>query len=233
MRDDNLMDELEHLGTAQNRKVYARHGVSPPLFGVSYAALDVLKKRIKTDHGIAVALWDTGNHDARVLACMIADPTALTTAQCNRWVKDLDNYVLTDALAGLVARSPLAEGRMKLWIRSRQEWTSSAGWGILSGMVLSDGARPDSYYAPYLETIVTTIHEAPNRTRHAMNNALIAIGVRSEGLAKAAITAARAMGTLSVDHGETNCKTPDAVAYIEKTRAHYAAKGTPKKRKRC
>jgi len=68
MNKTEALRALKALGTAQNRKVYARHGVQPPLFGVSYAALGKLRKQIGVDHKLALALWKSGNHDARVLA---------------------------------------------------------------------------------------------------------------------------------------------------------------------
>ncbi len=233
MNSDDILQQLEALGTAQNRKVYGRHGVQPPLFGVSYSALGKLKKSIKTDHQLAIALWESGNHDARILACMIADPAATTVKELNTWSKDLNDYVLTDALAGLAAKSPHAESRLKQWSKSRNEWVSSAAWGILSALAVGDNDYPDAFFAPWIPIIERGIQDAPNRTRHVMNNALIAIGVRSDALTEQAIAAAGRMGTVTVDHGETNCKTPDAAAYIQKTRAHYAAKGKPRRRKRC
>ena len=63
---------LQKAGTAQNRKVYGNHGVSGPMYGVSFAELKKLKKQIKQDHELACGLWDTGNHDARILACLNA-----------------------------------------------------------------------------------------------------------------------------------------------------------------
>ncbi|MFE6587353.1 DNA alkylation repair protein, partial [Bacillus mobilis] len=50
------------------------------------------------------------------------------------------------------------------------------------------------------------------------NRALIAIGVRNESLERQAIETARVIGKVEVDHGETSCKTPDAEAYIKKTK---------------
>ena len=47
MNINDVMAELENLGTAQNRKVYQRHGASEPLFGVSFANLDAMAKKIK------------------------------------------------------------------------------------------------------------------------------------------------------------------------------------------
>ena len=75
--------------------------------------------------------------------------------------------------------------------------------------------------------VAREIHTRPNRTRHSMNNALIALGVRNAKLEKKARTAAKKIGRVDVDHGETSCRTPDADSYMTKTLAHQ------KKRKRC
>ena len=233
MTQQEVMNVLEAAGTAQNRKVYARHGVRGDQFGVSYALLGRLKKQIKTDHALAEALWATGNHDARVLACMIADPAAVSVATLNAWVRTLDNYVITDAFSGFAARTPHAWGRAKSWIKSKNEWAGAAGWNIVSGLAIEARGPSDTDLAALLPVIEKGIHAARNRTRHSMNNALIAIGARSEALAGAAIAAAARIGKVEVDHGETNCKTPDAASYIAKTRAHYAEKGGITKRKRC
>ena len=74
MTAHDILTELEALGTAQTRKIYNRHGVGDDQYGVSYANLKALKKQIKTDHEAAKQLWASGNHDARILAAMIADP---------------------------------------------------------------------------------------------------------------------------------------------------------------
>jgi len=230
---DECMATLEREGTAQNRKVYACHGVTGPCFGVSYATLGKLKKAIKIDHDLAVALWDSGNHDARVLACMIDDPAAVTSAQLKARAGELSNYVLTDALSGLAAKSPHAVACMTTWIKSKDEWRASAGWNILAHLALTDNGLPDGEFESMLSLIESRIHQAKNRTRHAMNNALIAIGSRNDHLAELATAAAGRIGKVDVDHGETGCKTPDAASYIAKARAHYAAKGGVTKRKRC
>src|SRR5882672_12592871 len=79
------MSALEKAGSAQTRKTYARHGAAEPMFGVSFATLKTLVKRIRVDHELALALWDTGNFDARLLAVKVADPTRMTPAVLDRW----------------------------------------------------------------------------------------------------------------------------------------------------
>src|SRR5205807_409493 len=93
-----LMQEMKSLGSEQTRKTYKRHGVQGEMFGVSYAHYSVLKKKIKVDQDLAEQLWKSGNYDARVLATMIADP-AKSAATLDTWVKDINSYPISDAVA--------------------------------------------------------------------------------------------------------------------------------------
>jgi len=225
-----VLKELESLGTAQNRKVYARHGVTGAAFGVSYANLYKLARRIKTDHELALALWKSGNHDARVLATMVCDGARLDAKTLDAWLKDCANYVVADAFAGAAAGSPPAKKRMETWIRSRDEWVSSAGWSVLARLAERPDVVSDAELGGHLATIEKRIHAAPNRTRYAMNTALIAIGLRSPALQKRALAAAKRIGRVEVDHGETGCKTPDAATYIVKAAAHRSKRAAAKAR---
>ena len=218
MNATQVLAKLKTLGTAQNRKVYARHGIGGPCHGVSYANLNALKKQIKTDHPLAEALWQSGNHDARVLATMVADPAQTTAGQLDAWAKALDNHVLAGALADLAAQSPQAHRQAKKWIGRKGEWQASAGWTVFAHLAMAaDSPVTAQEWLAHLQTIEANIHQSKNRVRYSMNNALIAIGLRSAALQKKAIAAAKRIGTVEVDHGETNCKTPDAAAYILKS----------------
>jgi 3-methyladenine DNA glycosylase AlkD len=219
-----VLNELESLGTEQNRKVYRRHGVGEKMYGVSYANLGTLAKKIRRDHDLAVALWQSGNHDARVLATMIADPDQATAKLLQAWAKDLDSYVLTDAFSGYAAATPLARQVMEKWVKSGEEWIGTAGWNVLCRLALSDRDLPDEYFEPYLATIAQKIHQGKNRVRYAMNGAVISIGLRNGRLQAKALAAAETIGKVEVDHGETNCQTPDAAAYIRKAAARTKAR---------
>jgi 3-methyladenine DNA glycosylase AlkD len=212
------MAQLETLGTEQNRKIYQRHGARPPLFGVSYANFGKLKKQIKTDHELALALWDTGNHDARILATMIADPTRATPAGLDAWLAGADNSTVVAALTRNVAGrlKPPPWELVERWTASNEEWTGAAGWDLLTVLAMTDTAHDDAYYEARLAEIERRIGGSANRVRYEMNNAVIAIGGRNPALAAAATAAAGRIGRVEVDHGETGCKTPEAAAYIER-----------------
>ncbi len=93
---------------------------------------------------------------------------------------------------------------------------------MLGQLALHDEDLPDEYFDGHLRTIGKNIKTAKNYTRSAMNQAVIAIGVRNPNLTKKALAVAAAIGKVEVDHGDTACKTPDAAAYIQKTLAHYS-----------
>ena len=82
-----VMTALEKEGSAQTRKTYSRHGAEEPMFGVSFAFLKTLYKSIGIDHELALALWDTGNFDARNLAVKIVDTARMSATDLDRWAK--------------------------------------------------------------------------------------------------------------------------------------------------
>ncbi len=219
-----VMSELKAMGSAQTRKIYGRHGVEGEMFGVSYANLGNLKKKVGRDTELARGLWASGNHDARIFACMIADPSEMKAGELDAMCRDLDNYVVCDAFAGLAAKSPSAETRLKKWCGARREWVSAAGWNLVAHAAGGQPEVGEAFLMERLEVIERTIHTSQNRVRHSMNQALISIGIRGAKLRKAAEAAAKRIGKVEVDHGETSCTTPDAVAYIAKTLAHRKAR---------
>ena len=225
--------QLESLGTEQTRKTWRRHGVGDNQYGVSYGDMGKLKKKIKTDNDLALKLWASGNHDARILALMIADPAQADPATLDSWARELTNYVITDAFSTYVGQTPLARAKAEQWIEADDEWTADAGWSLIGRLAASDSSLPDSYFTAYLARIARDLHSSKNRVRHAMNNAVIAIALRNEALEAQAIATATQIGKVVVDHGETNCKTPAAIPYIEKTKArsaaHYAEKAAKQK----
>jgi len=212
-----VLKKLKALGTAKNVTVGRRHGVDGPLYGVSFEHLSALARSYGRNHRLAVLLWASGNHDARLLATMIADAGALTSAELDRWAKELGNYVIADAFSKLVRTSPLIRAKAAAWTTSRNDWIGQVGWNLVAFLALSEVSLTEAEFSRYLETIAKDIHASKNRTRYAMNSALIAIGIRSARLKQKALRAAARIGTVTVDHGLTGCKTPDARQYIIKS----------------
>jgi 3-methyladenine DNA glycosylase AlkD len=224
MTKTEAMKELEANGSAQTRKTYRRHGIPGEMFGVSYAVLGKMKKKIKVDQPLAEQLWATGNQDARILATMIADPATISVRTLSSWAGDLDCRHLAAALSNVAAATPFAQKQMEKWTAARDEMIGCAGWHTLASISRQDNGLPDPYFEKHLKTVETKIHSSKNWVKYAMNNALINIGVRNPKLEKKAIAAAKRIGEIEVDHGDTGCKTPDAASYIKKTVAYNKKK---------
>lgn len=220
-----VMRELKKAGSAQARKTYTRHGALEPMFGVSFATMKVLMKRIGVDHELALALWDTRYFDARNLALKIVDPARMTSADLDRWGREMNARMCCGYVAMIAAEGPHAAKKVAQWLASSDDQERCHGWSLLGQLSQRDETTPDAFFEKRLAEIVRTIHAAPNAEREGMNQVVIAIGCRSPGLRKAAIGAAKRIGKVEVDHGDTACKTPDAVEYIEKCWAHAKSKG--------
>lgn len=220
-----VMKTLQKAGTAQAKKTYLRHGAVEPVFGVSFATLGELVKKIRVDHALALKLWDTGNFDARNLAYKIADPAQLTPAELDRWAKETTVAMCALYPAMLGAEGPAGQPTAQRWLAAADERLRASGWGLVAQLAARDEAVPDAWFAERLSEIEKSIHAAPNAVRGPMNGAVIAIGGRSQALKKAALAAARRIGQVEIDHGDTSCETPDAAEYIEKIWARAKAKG--------
>lgn len=219
------MSALEKAGSAQTRKTYARHGAAEPMFGVSFATLKTLMKRIGVDQELALALWDTGNFDARNLALKIADPARMKASDLDRWAKAPSSRMCGGYVAQLAAEGPHARNRVDAWLSAREEMKRCAGWSLVGALAMHDEDMPAAWFAKRLEEIEKSIHASPNAERQAMLQALIAIGCRSTALRKSVTATAKRIGKVEIDHGDTDCKTPEAAPTLEKTWAHATSKG--------
>lgn len=219
MTADEVMAELKALGTEQTKKTYLRHGAKEPFFGVKIGDMKVIQKRIKRDHALALALYDTGNSDAMYFAALIAEPGKMTKAQLQKWVKKATWYMHSQfTVAWVAAESPFATELATEWIASPKEQVAVAGWSTYASYV---GITPDEdldldEIVGLLEKVQAEVHEAPNRVKYVMNAFVIAVGGAVAPLTAKAKAVARAIGKVEVDMGDTDCKVPLATDYIAK-----------------
>src|SRR6185295_12116747 len=118
MNLQQTLDTLKSLGKEQTRKTYRRHGAGEDVYGVNTPDLKSLQKKIKMDQALAGELWQSGNHEARILATMIADAKKLDGKTLDAWAAGLGNYIECGYLGGIAAKSPVAREVMERWIES-------------------------------------------------------------------------------------------------------------------
>lgn len=228
MEFNQVQKELMEMGTAQNRKIYTRHGADPDnIFGVSFANLGKLQKKIKQDHSLARKLWQSGNYDSCNLATKIADGQHMDEKEVNAWLKKLDNYIHISLLGRLISDHPDSHKLAVKLCKETDEIRCGLGHSIISS-ILSNNNNPqrltDKQTTSILNNMEKNIHKRPNWARYAMNWCLIAIGTYAPGFKDKAVETAKNIGEVEVDHGETSCKTPDAASYIEKASSYHQKK---------
>lgn len=217
----SIVAELKSKGKETTRRTYARHGVPEDrMFGVSVADLKVIAKGIKGEQQLALDLFETGNLDAMYLAGMVAKGTQMTKAQLQAWAKGAGSLtmVVEYSVPWVAVESPYARELAMKWISSKDEHIASCGWSTYAGIVATtaDEALDLKEIKELLNTVVREIDGAQNRVRSNMNAFVIAVGVYVRPLSAQAKAAAKQIGEVSVDMGDTACQVPLATAYIEK-----------------
>ncbi|MGC1272831.1 MAG: DNA alkylation repair protein [Planctomycetaceae bacterium] len=216
---DDVMAALKAKGSVQTRKTYARHGVTIDMDGVSIADLKVIAKAIKGRQDLALELFDTGHYDAMYLAGLVADGSKMSKARLESWAKQATAAPIAEYTVPWVAvESPFARELARRWIDSKRESIATTGWNTWSGLVaiMPDDDLDLAEIRAILERVVREIAKSPNKVRYTMNGFVIAVGGAVKPLLKEAKAAAKKIGVVTVDMGDTACKVPLATAYIEK-----------------
>ena len=214
-----VMQELEALGKERTKKIYQSNGAHEPLFGVATGAMKPLFRLIKHNQPLAEELYATGNYDAMYFAGMIADPKVMTEKDFERWIDRAYFYMLSDyVVAVTLAETDIAQEVADRWIASDIELKMSAGWSCYCWLL---GNRPDDEFseekiAAMLDLVASTIHDAPERTKYAMNNFIYTVGVSYLPLHEKAVTIAKEVGPVEVNGNNNKTKLLDASVNLQK-----------------
>ena len=188
----DILAELRSLGSAKNRAGMARYGINVEnAFGVSIYELRRVAKRLGTDHELALALWATGNHEARLLACFVDDPAAVTEEQTEAWAGDFDSWDICDqATTSLFDLTEHAWAKATEWAVRDEEWVERGGFALMAGLAVHDKVATDRAFMRLLPLIERAASDDRNFVKKAVNWALRNIGKRNRALNAAAIACA-------------------------------------------
>lgn len=234
---DTVIASLKKKGNEKARAIYARHGMpADRVLGVSMADLKAIAKTIKGQQALACRLYETGIVDAMYLAGMVADGSKMAKKELQAWAEGAAGMQMISeyTVPWVTVESAYARDLATEWVKSNEEHIASSGWCTYSGLAATkaDIALDLDELAKLLRVAVSEIEGAPNRTRYTMNGFVIAVGSYVKPLLEQAKAAAKEMGAVSVDMGDTACKVPLASASIEKVE-EAGRVGTKKKTIRC
>ena len=153
MTFDEVMSELRLLESAENRAGMARFGINTDhALGVSVTNLRAIAKRIKRkDHLLATRLWDTGIHEARILASIVEEPAAVTEEQMEAWVRDFASWDLCDQCCGnLFWKTPYAWDKVVEWSEREREFEKRAAFSLMAYLTVHAKKAPDERFLAFL-----------------------------------------------------------------------------------
>ena len=190
---ERVLAWLARRGSQRNREGMARFGIhSRRVFGVSMATMRPLVRRLGRDHDLALALWQTGWLEARIVAALVDEPSKVTPRQMDRWAADFDNWAVCDCTCfHLFDRTPYAWSKVRVWSRRRSEFVRRAAFATLAGLAVHDKAAQDRQFIRCLPLIEQASVDDRNFVRKAVNWSLRQIGKRNRALNRAAIAVGR------------------------------------------
>jgi len=190
-----VIAELKSHANPANVAGMARYGISSAgTLGVSVPLLRSIAKRLGHDHRLALRLWNTGIHKARILAPMVDDPALAGDRQMERWVRDLDSWDVCDGLChNLLRYTPAAFDKATEWADARAEFVRRAGFALMAGLAVKARQASDAQFEAFLPLIAAAASDDRNLVKKAVNWALRQIGKRNRRLHAKAIRTAEAI----------------------------------------
>lgn len=195
----DVLDWLERRGSKKNREGMARYAITAPkVFGVSVAMLQQLAKQLGRDHELALALWDTGWYEARMLTAFVDEPDRVTPAQMDRWARDFDNWAICDTLCfHLFDRTPHVWRKVAIWSKKRDEFVKRAAFALLAGLSLHNKTASDADFLRVLPVIERGASDDRNFVKKGVSWALRTVGRRSTPLNEACVALAKRLSESS------------------------------------
>lgn len=189
MQAEGVLAALSRLAEPDHRRGMARFGIETgQALGIPIPSLRRLARSLGRDHQLALKLWDSGVHEARILAGMVADPNQVTSGQMDSWSKDFDSWDLCDQVCNnLFDRTPLAYGKALDWSSAEPTFVKRAGFVLMAVLAAHDKQAPDGAFLSFFPAIRAQANDSRNFVKKAMDWAVRQMGKRNLSLNAAAL----------------------------------------------
>ena len=184
LRYKAITAELKSMANPENVAGMARYGINAAnTYGISIPNLRRLAKETGKDHALAQQLWDSGIHEARILASLVDQPELVTERQMELWVKDFDSWDVCDGVcSNLFGYTPFAWDKATEWSKREEEFVKRAGYVLMARLAVGDKKAPDEKFLPFFPLIIAGAADERNFVKKAVNWALRQIGKRNDNL---------------------------------------------------
>jgi len=211
MQYEKLLKKLKSMEKPENVEGMARYGINPKNnLGISIYKLRSIAKEIGKNHDLALKLWNSGIHDARLLACFIDDPEKVTSKQMDLWAYNFDSWDICDqACTSLFDLTPLAWEKIIQWSKHEKEFVKRGAFSLIAGLAVHDKNANDKMFEKLFPIIIRESNDDRNYVKKAVNWALRNIGKRNKILNKKAIETAK--NILEIDSKTARWIANDAI----------------------
>ena len=195
---DEVLARLNQAADPRAVEGMARFGIrSAHVLGISIPVLRKMAKELGKDHALALELWASGLHEARILAAMIDDPRLVSEEQMEAWVADFDAWDVCDQVCGnLFDKTPYAYQKAVEWCHREQEYVRRAGFVLMAELAVHDKQAPDEAFLSFFPLIKQYATDERNFVKKAVNWAIRQIGKRNARLRVSAIEWAEEIGAM-------------------------------------
>ena len=209
----DTLAQLESLGNEKVRAHNKKNGAGDNQFGVQMGDIRKLAAKIKTNHQLAIALWDTGNIDAQLLAILLIKPKSLSRDEMDRMVRSVNFAQVADWLNSYVVKNhPDKEALRQAWMEDDDPWAARAGWSLTSERIAKS---PDGLDLPaLLDRIESEMGNAAPEVQWTMNYCLAGIGIHFPKHRKRAIAIGEKLGVYRDYPVSKGCTSPFAPIWI-------------------
>lgn len=205
--------KLEAIGDEKRRAHNAKYGAGDNQYGVKLGDIRKLAKKIKTNHDLAMALWESGNIDARLLAILLIEPSSLSSSEMDKMVRSVTFVHVADWLnSSVVKQHPDKEALREEWMATDDPMAARAGWGLTAGRVVKDPEGLD--LAALLDRIESEMGSAAPESQWTMNYCLAEIEIHFPEHRKRAIAIGEKLGVYRDYPVSKGCTSPFAPIWI-------------------
>jgi len=212
---DRVLEMLRAKARPDQLEGMSRYGMATEgRLGTSVPEMREIAKQIGKDHGLALALWETGVAEARIVAAMVDDPKQMTEEQMERWVKNIDSWDICDQVCmNLFEKTPLAWKKILDWSEREEEFVKRAAFVLAACLAWHDNTAGDGAFVRILPILGRGATDDRNFVRKAVNWALRNIGKRNINLNKAALETAKDI--LGMDSRSARWVASNAIRELE------------------
>ena len=195
---DEMIQQLKELASQDVADGQGHFGIlGTNRLGVSIPNLRKMAKGV-SDHDLALQLWQSGYHDARLLAGMVDIPEKVSREQMEAWVQDFDSWDLCDQVcSNLFDRTPFAVECALDWMECEAEYVRRAGFVMVAALAVHRKTMPDTEFLQFFPNMKRFAVDDRNFVRKAVNWALRQVGKSRPNLREKAIETAREIGQMN------------------------------------